>query len=102
MHTQKRSYCGVKGIDSEEERNSGNYENEVWHTDDIEEDNWDVKKDQNVFHQIKQFFGIEWEKMNMPIIGNLIISNHKDLYKTACFYFLNIFLWFWLRQSAFR
>ena len=74
----------------------------MWHIDDIEEDNWDVNKDQNVFHQIKQFFGgIAWEKKNMSIIGNLIISNHKDLYKTACFYFLNIFLWFWLRQSAF-
>lgn len=29
----------------------------MWHIDDIEEDNWDVNKDQNVFHQIKQFFG---------------------------------------------
>ena len=74
----------------------------MWHIDDIEEDNWDVNKDQNVFHQIKQFFGgTAWEKKNMSIIGNLIISNHKDLYKAACFYFLNIFLWFWLRQSAF-
>ena len=28
----------------------------MWHIDDIEEDNWDVNKDQNVFHQIKGTF----------------------------------------------